>query len=738
MKMFYKCRKLSLQLFVASILVFTLQVQAEDYPVTDRDEIITAMNQAQPGDTLTMANGVWRDQNIQFSGNGVPGDSILLRAETPGYVILNGSSRLSIDGQYLKVDGLRLVGGYNTGSAIVFESGSQHCRVTNTEVSEFNPPNSSTRYHWIILKGSHNRVDHCFISGKRHSGVSVLVSLSTSPYGFHRIDHNHFADIPLGDGNGYETIKISSGAYSNLSGNTIVENNYFYRCSGEMEIISNKCHNNIYRYNTFVECVGTLTMRQGMNCTIQGNYFFGNNVDGTGGVRITHRGHKLFNNYFQDLAGTGQRSAISLYTGMAHEDYIIGEGGHVRADSITIAHNSIVNCASGINSGAWDDDDPILLPPIDNVIANNIVTMDDDAPCYDADSNYPGVNETWESNMFSGSNLGDTPDIGYVEDDPALIFTNDWYQISASSPAVDAASGDYPFVVDDIDGLERDGSKDIGADELGSGNRQPLTSDDVGPAWIGNENLPLVVSVTTAGTGSGTVLMDPPSGVYEPGTELELIAVPDEGHHFESWFGDVSGSDDTISIIVIQNMEIGANFSAPVMYTISIWNSSGNIAGSVDLNPASSSYPPGTIVTVTALPAAGYEFSHWGGDLNGSNSNPDTLLMDDNKAIMVNFHQTTSISDENATLPESYALEQNYPNPFNPSTVIKYDLIKSGVTRINIYDSSGRLMAQLLNQVMDAGHYKLEFDGSDLPSGVYIYTLESGNFLESRKMILLR
>ena len=112
--------------------------------------------------------------------------------------------------------------------------------------------------------------------------------------------------------------------------------------------------------------------------------------------------------------------------------------------------------------------------------------------------------------------------------------------------------------------------------------------------------------------------------------------------------------------------------------------------------------------------------------------------MDDNKAIMVNFDVTTSLSDENATLPESYAIEQNYPNPFNPSTVIKYDLIKSGVTKINIYDSSGRLISQLLNQVMDAGRHELEFGGSDLPSGVYIYTLESGNFLESRKMILLR
>ncbi len=724
------------QLFIASILISSLNVQAEEFLVSTAAEINSTMNQAQPGDTLTMANGAWTDQYVDFSGDGAPGDSILLRAETPGYVILNGSSRVSLDGQYLKVDGLRLVGGYNTSSAITFKSGSQHCRVTNTEVSEYNPPNSNTRYHWVILKGAHNRLDHCYFSGKRHSGVTVLVSLSSAPYGFHQIEWNHFADKPEGNGNGYETIKIAAGAYSNLSGNTIVENNYFYQCNGEMEIISNKCYNNIYRYNTFVECKGTLTLRQGLHCTVQGNYFFGNNVDGTGGVRITHRGHKIFNNYFQDLTGTGQRSAITLYTGMAHEDYVIGEGGHVRADSITIAHNTIVNCASGIYSGALDSDDLIRHPPTDNIIANNVISQSGSASCYTAHPEYPGVNEFWEGNMFDGSNLGDVPAVGYIEDDPELIITNAWYQISASSPAVDAASGDYPFVIDDIDGIERDENKDIGADEYGSGIRQPLTSADVGPDWFENEDLPLIVSVTFTGTGSGTVLMDPPGGVYASGTELELIALADEGHHFEGWSGDVSGSEDTISIVVIENIEVQANFSAPIMYTISVWNPSGNLAGTVSFDPDAPSYMPGTSVTVTAVPAEGYEFSHWGGDLDGSSTNPETLVMDDNKAIMVTFQQTSSLSD--ASLPDSYALDQNYPNPFNPNTVIKYDLILSGVTMITIYDSGGRLVSQLLNQNKPAGQHELKFDGSDLPSGVYIYNIKSGAFSETRKMTLLR
>ena len=55
-----------------------------------------------------------------------------------------------------------------------------------------------------------------------------------------------------------------------------VESNYFYRCSGEAEIVSNKSAENTYRYNTFVECAGSLTMRHGRGCTVEGNVFFGN------------------------------------------------------------------------------------------------------------------------------------------------------------------------------------------------------------------------------------------------------------------------------------------------------------------------------------------------------------------------------------------------------------------------------------------------------------------------------
>ena len=692
------------------------------------------MDNAQPGDTLTMSNGIWTNEQITFKGDGVKGDSILLRVETPGHVLLTGNSRLSINGTYLKVDGLRFVGGYNSDSAIEFEGGSHHCRVTNTQVSEYNPPRESIRYHWIVLKGSHHRLDHCYFSGKRHSGVTMLVSLSSSPYGFHRIDHNHFAEMPEGNGNGYESLKVAAGDYSDLEGNIVAEYNYFYRCNGEIEIISNKCHNNTYRFNTFVECKGTLTLRQGMYCTVYGNYFFGNGIANTGGIRITHRGHKIFNNYFQNLGGSNQRSAITLFTGMEHDDYVPGDGGHVRADSILIAHNTIVNCAGGIYSGYFDDDDLVRYPPRDNIYANNIITMDNSTACFKNHETYPGENQFWEGNLLNGTNIGDVPDLGFLVSDPKLEFSNGWYQISGSSPAVNAGVGNYSMIIDDIDGIIRDESKDIGADELGSGSRQPLTSNDVGPDWMTIGGQLRFVIINLGGTGSGKVILDPPGGIYEQGTSVTLTAIPDQGNTFKGWSGDIKSTENPVTIIMESDKGINAEFIPQIKYTLAVWSIG---SGLVEFDPPGGAYAESTIVRIHAIPNDGWEFSHWDGAIEGEN-NPDSVLMDSDKAFMAYFVQAVSVDENEHQMPMTYRLDQNYPNPFNPETFILFSLEKPGFTTLSVYDVLGHKVADIVKCDLNAGIHRVNFKAYGLASGVYFYKIQSGEFTSMKKMILTR
>ena len=86
----------------------------------------------------------------------------------------------------------------------------------------------------------------------------------------------------------------------------------------------------------------------------------------------------------------------------------------------------------------------------------------------------------------------------------------------------------------------------------------------------------------------------------------------------------------------------------------------------------------------------------------------------------------------------NYLLKQNYPNPFNPTTKIQFNIAEIGFVTLKIYDLLGNEITTLVNEEKPAGSYKVDFDGSELPSGIYIYRLISANFSDSKKLILLK
>jgi len=81
---------------------------------------------------------------------------------------------------------------------------------------------------------------------------------------------------------------------------------------------------------------------------------------------------------------------------------------------------------------------------------------------------------------------------------------------------------------------------------------------------------------------------------------------------------------------------------------------------------------------------------------------------------------------------------QNYPNPFNPTTTIKYSLPKAGNVKLTVYNAIGSKVATIVNEYKTAGIYSVQFNGSNLASGIYLYRLESGNFSSVKKFILLK
>ena len=103
---------------------------------------------------------------------------------------------------------------------------------------------------------------------------------------------------------------------------------------------------------------------------------------------------------------------------------------------------------------------------------------------------------------------------------------------------------------------------------------------------------------------------------------------------------------------------------------------------------------------------------------------------------LLDYLVITGIKD--ALNPQSFYLSQNYPNPFNPSTSINYQIPKQGKVTLKIFDVLGKEVASLINEHQNAGRYKVNFDASMLPSGIYFYQLKVNDFISIKKMVLLK
>ena len=103
-----------------------------------------------------------------------------------------------------------------------------------------------------------------------------------------------------------------------------------------------------------------------------------------------------------------------------------------------------------------------------------------------------------------------------------------------------------------------------------------------------------------------------------------------------------------------------------------------------------------------------------------------------------NFQSVLAVNNVSTEIPKNFELQQNYPNPFNPTTTIRYSLAKNSFASVKIFDALGKEVTTLVNEKQNAGTYEVDFDGDGLSSGIYFYKLETGDFTETKRMIMLK
>ncbi len=119
---------------------------------------------------------------------------------------------------------------------------------------------------------------------------------------------------------------------------------------------------------------------------------------------------------------------------------------------------------------------------------------------------------------------------------------------------------------------------------------------------------------------------------------------------------------------------------------------------------------------------------------------PPYLIENGRVYVMMNvlMDQITSADDYIARIPDEYQLQQNYPNPFNPATTIQFSLPVSGEVQLVIYDILGRKVETLVDGYKNAGHHEAVFNAGELSSGVYLYQLRAGEFVNTKRLMLVK
>lgn len=468
------------------------------FALRNQQEVKNAMFTAKPGNTFTLANGIYSSLKVSMANSGTSSQPITLKALNAGQAKLTAASYVALKGDYLILSGF-VFDKCTGGTAVSFDGGS-HGRITECAFFDCGVADSPFTHLIEDTNGaSHNTFDHLYMTGNMGMGIGIRVHPWNQGNTNHLVERNWFHNITgAPGGNGRESVQLGQGGpyndpvtgaawdganppMDNLTWTTI-QNNLFLSACGDPEITSLKAGENIVRYNTVRDCTNqTLCSRGGSHNRIDGNFIFNSR-----GIRAFGPNHIIINNY---LDGTSE----GIWLGG-------GGGGYSPATNVLLAHNTVIN--------GWQK--ALMLgenwvsggqAPTGRIFNNIFQVAKDKVPVntWGSGMDLSGIN--WSNNIgwrpASSNGIG----WGYAANLTAsqMSLVNPLFSTTlisglkrydSTSPAYNAGTGSIlTEVPQDIDGQNRVSPPDIGADEVpasgtGTITRAPLVGADVGPIWM--------------------------------------------------------------------------------------------------------------------------------------------------------------------------------------------------------------------------------------------------------------
>lgn len=250
-------------------------------------------------------------------------------------------------------------------------------------------------------------------------------------------------------------------------------------------------------------------------------------------------------------------------------------------------------------------------------------------------------------------------------------------------------------------------------------------------------------------TVNGTPYTGPEQFVFANGSNVTISAQPfltagSTKYVFDNWS---NGGDTTQVINVSQNLDLVCTYKA--QYLLTMISSQPHTFGGNEFYDSAATFTFGVLSRRYITPTDTFYFRGWTGLGNGAYTSADSLGGDDSVQWSMNnpiveicrWSQDPSpigISQIGSEIPEKFDLFQNYPNPFNPTTKIRYDLAGNTEVSIKVYDLLGKEVKTLVNQKQNAGRYEVSFDGFDLSSGIYFYRIVTKEFVQVKRMLLVK